>query len=272
MNLYPLDPPDVYRFHQICLGKNGYFLDPFCWAIEIRNSTVFRQKKRFVQSLRKAHPFLNSENVGGIFLIKRQNCETIKRKKDLLVNKNRALHIEDIPKITRGFGLEFHSWNQSNFSDRNSVFVACQKEAVLLHIFQLEIWSSLKIIHFQNFTAGSLLNDFRDCSILLLDGKAESNWCKIPNWCFVGRRTDLNLHIYPSKFHLISQSQSPLGMKKVVLLCIPLRQHDIDRQNRTNSYLNTVSLYGGLFVLFWPSFASDIVDLNSDFLLWWLCF
>ena len=183
-----------------------------------------------------------------------------------------AFHIEDIPKITRGFGLEFHSWNQSNFSDRNSVFVACQKEAVLLHIFQLEIWSSLKIIHFQNFTAGSLLNDFRDCSILLLDGKAESNWCKIPNWCFVGRRTDLNLHIYPSKFHLISQSQSPLGMKKVVLLCIPLRRHDIDRQNRANSYLNSISLYGGLFVLFWPSFASDIVDLNSDFLLWWLCF
>ena len=172
----------------------------------------------------------------------------------MLVNKNWALYVEDIPKITRGFGLEFHSWNQSNFSDRNSVFVACQKEAVLLHIFQLEIWSSPKIFHFQNFTAGSLLNDFRGYSILLLDGKAESNWCKIPNWCFVGRRTDLNLHIYPSKFHLISQSQSPLGMKKVVLLCIPLRQHDMDRQNKTNSYLSSI-LYGGIFVLFFTLFC-----------------
>ena len=194
--------------------------------------------------------------------------------KDLLVNKNRALHIEDIPKITRGFGLEFHSWNQSNFSDRNSVFVACQKEAVLLHIFQLEIWSSHAILEkkfiFKVLRLDLFLTILEGRSILLLDRKAESNWCKIPNWCFVGRRTDLNLHIYPSKFHLISQSQSPLGMKKVVLLCIPLRQHNIDRQNRTNSYLNSISLYGGLFVLFWPSFASDIVDLNSDFLLWWV--
>ena len=63
-----------------CFPISPDFLDPFCWAIEIGKSTVFRQ--RFVQSLRKARPFLNSENVdvGGIFLIKPQNCETIKRK------------------------------------------------------------------------------------------------------------------------------------------------------------------------------------------------
>ena len=58
---YPLDPPDVFRQEKIrkgvgeyptispdFLGKNGYFLDPLCWAIEVGKSTFFRQKKRFL--------------------------------------------------------------------------------------------------------------------------------------------------------------------------------------------------------------------------------
>ena len=188
-----------------------------------------------------------------------------------------ALHIEDIPKIRKErnwpwisllksiqlFRPEFcfcrlskRSSSASHISIRDLIITCNTWKKIIFKILRLDL--------FLTISGGR--------SILLLDRKAESNWCKIPNWCFVGRRTDLNLHIYPSKFHLISQSQSPLGMKKVVLLCIPLRQHNIDRQNRTNSYLNSISLYGGLFVVFWPSFASDIVNLNSDFLLWWLCF